>query len=195
VNNSGTIRYDIIVQEAMLGVVKKVLTDAQNDGLKDDHHFYLTYATNYEGVEIPQSLLSKYPDEITIVLQHEYENLTVNDDHFLVTLWFNNVPAHLRVPFKAIKAFFDPSVKFGLQFNIIDASENDDEDQPTAEVTSIDAHQEKIQNEQTSDAPKNEAPKKKVKSKAVKKADKEEKVEKSEDKPDNIISLDAFRKK
>jgi hypothetical protein len=140
VSNSKAIRYDVIVQEAMLGVVKKVLTDAQNEGLQNDHHFYLTYSTCYEGVEIPSSLLSKYPDEITIVLQHEYENLVVHNDYFSVTLWFNNVPAHLRVPFKAIKAFFDPSVKFGLQFNLIEQENlnHDEEQQMTAEVTSLD---------------------------------------------------------
>ncbi len=145
-SNSDVIRYDLIVQEAMLGVVKKVLTDSQKNGLKNDHHFYLTYSTCYEGVEIPSSLLEKYPDEITIVLQHEFEDLIVKEDHFVVTLWFNNVPAHLRVPFKAIKAFFDPSVKFGLQFNIINEAQNDAlEEDNVADITatfknSKDAH-------------------------------------------------------
>ncbi|MFT6071772.1 MAG: hypothetical protein ACJARD_001379 [Alphaproteobacteria bacterium] len=203
VDNSKAIRYDVIVQEAMLGVVKKVLVDAQKDGLHNDHHFYLTYSTCFDGVEIPSSLLSKYPDEITIVLQHEFENLVVNEDHFLVTLWFNNVPAYLRVPFKAIKAFFDPSVKFGLQFNLIDDSV-DDEDHVQAEVTTLGAHQ------VTDDSSEKADPKVKKAVKSTKAADTKKKVVKkslvkdqqSADKAkpeknasDNIINLDSFRKK
>jgi uncharacterized protein len=172
-SNSDVIRYDLIVQEAMLGVVKKVLTDTQKNGLKNDHHFYLTYSTCFEGVEIPSSLLEKYPDEITIVLQHEFEDLIVKEDHFVVTLWFNNVPAHLRVPFKAIKAFFDPSVKFGLQFNIINEEKNDAlEEDNVADITatfknSKDAHK-----------------------------DGDDSVnQKTEAGNNNIVSLDSFRKK
>lgn len=172
-SNSDVIRYDLIVQEAMLGVVKKVLTDTQKNGLKNDHHFYLTYSTCYEGVEIPSSLLEKYPDEITIVLQHEFEDLIVKEDHFVVTLWFNNVPAHLRVPFKAIKAFFDPSVKFGLQFNIVNEEKNAaPEEDNVADITatfknSKDAHKD-------SDDTVNQ---------------------KTEAGNNNIVSLDSFRKK
>ncbi len=172
-SNSDVIRYDLIVQEAMLGVVKKVLTDTQKNGLKNDHHFYLTYSTCYEGVEIPSSLLEKYPDEITIVLQHEFEDLIVKEDHFVVTLWFNNVPAHLCVPFKAIKAFFDPSVKFGLQFNIINEEKDDAlEEDNVADITatfknSKDAHK-------NGDDTVNQ---------------------KTEAGNNNIVSLDSFRKK
>lgn len=184
-SNSDVIRYDLIVQEAMLGVVKKVLTDTQNEGLKDNHHFYLTYSTCYDGVEIPSSLLEKYPDEITIVLQHEFENLVVNEDHFLVTLWFNNVPAHLRVPFKAIKAFFDPSVKFGLQFNVLTAEDDNEDEESDDNVTDI------TQNLKDT----------KEKPKKTKKTTKKETAKSDEDaiddtpKADNIVSLDSFRKK
>lgn len=176
-SNSDVIRYDLIVQEAMLGVVKKVLTDAQKNGLSNDHHFYLTYATCYDGVEIPSHLLEKYPDEITIVLQHEFEDLVVYEDYFIVTLWFNNVPAHLRVPFKAIKAFFDPSVKFGLQFNLI----NEDKSEETNNGDNVDNVSDITENLKTS---KSTSPK----------------TDTSNDtKPDtsnsNIISLDSFRKK
>jgi hypothetical protein len=172
--NSDVIRYDLIVQEAMLGVVKKVLIDAQKNGLKNDHHFYLTYSTCFEGVEIPSHLLEKYPDEITIVLQHEFEDLIVQEDYFMVTLWFNNVAAHLRVPFKAIKAFFDPSVKFGLQFNII-AEEKADITDDTNNVADITA------NLKTS---------KETASKNDTKSDKKPETGNS-----NIVSLDSFRKK
>lgn len=181
-SNSDVIRYDLIVQDAMLGVVKKVLIDTQNDGLKDSHHFYLTYSTCYDGVEIPSSLLEKYPDEITIVLQHEFENLVVNEDHFLVTLWFNNVPAHLRVPFKAIKAFFDPSVKFGLQFNVIDEEMEDE---------ALGAEDDNV----TAIAPNIKETKKPKKSKKATKETSEEAETLPETQADNIVSLDSFRKK
>lgn len=167
-SKSDAIRYDLIVQDAMLGVVKHVLNETQKHGLPADHHFYLTYSTNYEGAEMPSHLLEKYPDEITIVLQHEFEDLKVYENHFEVTLWFNNVPAHLRIPFKAIRAFFDPSVKFGLQFNSL---ENEDEgsEENKAQVTALPV---KVEDKDGS----------------------EEKSEKSSDNT-NIISLDSFRKK
>lgn len=184
-SNSDVIRYDLIVQEAMLGVVKKVLADAQKNGLKDNHHFYLTYSTSFEGVEIPASLLEKYPDEITIVLQHEFENLIVNEDHFLVTLWFNNVPAHLKVPFKAIKAFFDPSVKFGLQFNIIHEEAEIDQPEEAAEETKVTDISETLK------ASKEKASPKSKKSDPKKASDKKKK----EEQQNNIVSLDSFRKK
>ena len=184
-SNSDVIRYDLIVQEAMLGVVKKILTDTQKDGLQNNHHFYLTYSTCHEGVEIPSTLLEKYPDEITIVLQHEFENLVVNEDHFLVTLWFNNVPAHLKVPFKSIKAFFDPSVKFGLQFNVLNEEiEKNSED--TDNISDI-----------TQNIKETKSKAKKTKKTSTKKATPE--VEKNEDnetkETSNIVSLDSFRKK
>ncbi len=175
-SNSDVIRYDLIVQEAMLGVVKKVLIDTQKNGLKNDHHFYLTYATCFDGVEIPSSLLEKYPDEITIVLQHEFEDLIVKEDYFMVTLWFNNVPAHLKVPFKAIKAFFDPSVKFGLQFNII-AEEVVDATDDSNKVTDI---TENLKPAKERGKSKNDASKTDAKTEAGN---------------NNIVSLDSFRKK
>lgn len=117
--NNTVIRYDLIVQDAMLGVVRKVLLETEKHGLSGNHHFYITFSTSYPAVQIPPVLLEKYPEEITIVLQHEFENLTIGQDSFSVTLWFDNIPTHLTVPFHAIKAFFDPSVKFGLQFNVL----------------------------------------------------------------------------
>lgn len=177
-SNQDVIRYDLIVQEAMLGVVKKVLIEAQKNGLKNDHHFYLTYSTCHDGVEIPSHLLEKYPDEITIVLQHEFEDLVVKDDFFTVTLWFNNVPAHLRVPFKAIKAFFDPSVKFGLQFNIIseEVSENNESN-----------HNE----DNIADISNNFKSSKETPSKTEKSSEKDTEHGNN----NNIVSLDSFRKK
>ncbi|MEM6603952.1 MAG: ClpXP protease specificity-enhancing factor SspB [Pseudomonadota bacterium] len=171
VSKSNVIRYDLIVQNAMLSVVRHVLKETQENGLPSDHHFYLTYSTTAEGVEMPSHLLEKYPDEITIVLQHEFEDLKVNEDFFDVTLWFNNVPAHLKVPFKAIRAFFDPSVKFGLQFNSVEAEE-EASDGNSAEVTKIP-----------------------VKSASKDKTEADQEADANEDNKTNIISLDSFRKK
>ncbi len=113
------IRYDLIVQDAMLSVVRRVLQEVEKTGLPGDHHFYITFATNYPGVVMPDALREKYPDEITVVLQHEFEDLAVTNDSFKVTLWFNGNESCLNIPFYALKAFFDPSVKFGLQFNVV----------------------------------------------------------------------------
>ena len=145
-----TIRYDLIVQDAMLSVVRRVLAEAQKSGLPGDHHFYITYATDYPGAVLPANLLQKYPHEITVVLQDEFENLRVEHDGFHVTLWFDGEETDLYVPFYALKDFFDPSVKFGLQFNITVYPEDlpPDADKPEkveseAKVISLDAFRKK----------------------------------------------------
>ncbi len=112
------IRYDLLTQDALRGVIRTVLTDAAVKGLPGDHHFFITFDTRAEGVRISARLKSSYPDEMTIVLQHQFWDLQVGDDDFDVGLAFNAVPERLHVPFKAVKAFFDPSVQFGLQFTV-----------------------------------------------------------------------------
>jgi uncharacterized protein len=112
------IRYDLLTQEALRGVIRTVLTDAAVKGLPGDHHFFITFDTHAEGVRISARLKASYPDEMTIVLQHQFWDLQVGDDDFEVGLAFNAVPERLHVPFKAVKAFFDPSVQFGLQFTV-----------------------------------------------------------------------------
>ncbi len=110
--------YDEMVQDAMIGVVKRVLTVAAHDDLPGDHHFYVTFATRFPGVELPDRLLEEYDQEMTIVLQHDFWDISVDDDRFSVSLNFNSIPAHLVVPYRSIMNFFDPSVKFGLQFTV-----------------------------------------------------------------------------
>lgn len=110
-------RYDQMVETALRGVVRKALEHARDQGLPGDHHFYLTFRTTASGVSIPDYLHDQYPEEMTIVLQHQFWDLVVEDDFFSVTLSFKNRPAELRVPYAALSAFVDPSVKFGLQFN------------------------------------------------------------------------------
>jgi hypothetical protein len=110
------IRYDILAQEALRGVVRTVLADAARNGLPGEHHFYITFNTQTEGVRLSQRMLEQYPKEMTIVLQHQFWDLTVAETGFEVGLSFGGVAERLAVPFAAIESFFDPSVQFGLQF-------------------------------------------------------------------------------
>lgn len=112
------IRYDILTQEALRGVVRTVLTDAAAKGLPGEHHFYINIDTRADGVKISPRLAAQYPEEMTIVLQHQFWDLSVHDDMFEVGLSFNGIPERLIVPLAAIKGFFDPSVQFGLQFAV-----------------------------------------------------------------------------
>ena len=109
------IRYDLLVQEALRSVVRRVLADASRDGLPGDHHFNISFRTHDPGVSIPNFLSSRYPDEMAIILQHEFWDLLVADDRFEVSLNFNRKPERLIVPFTAITGFSDPSVPFGFK--------------------------------------------------------------------------------
>ena len=110
------IPYDEIVQEALRAVVGRVLGSVAEGGLPGDHHFYITFKTQAPGVDIPQRLIERFPDEMTIVLQNRFWDLVVDEERFSVGLSFNQVPAKLVIPFGAITAFVDPAVDFGLQF-------------------------------------------------------------------------------
>jgi uncharacterized protein len=116
------IRYDVLAQEAMRGVLRRVMTDAARQGLPGDHHFYITFLTQAAGVKLSPRLMEQYPQEMTIILQHQFWDLVVTDERFEVGLSFGGVPERLMVPFNAIKSFLDPSVQFGLQFNIGEAA-------------------------------------------------------------------------
>ena len=116
------IRYDLLAQEALRGVLRTVLADAAKNGLPGDHHFFVTFDTSAEGVRLSQRMRAQYPQEMTIVLQHQFWDLTVSDEAFEVGLSFGGVPERLAVPFAAVKGFFDPSVEFGLQFEQIGAA-------------------------------------------------------------------------
>jgi hypothetical protein len=110
------LRYDKMVERALRGVVREAISSAVAGGLPGAHHFYITFKTAAPGVDIGEQLRAKYPDEMTIVIEHQFWELTVTPDAFAVTLSFNNRPERLTIPFAAITAFADPSVKFGLQF-------------------------------------------------------------------------------
>ncbi len=117
--------YTTLVDNAMRGVVRDVLRQVLAKGLVDPHHFFITFRTDHPGVVMSDMLRSKYPHEITIVLQHQFREFKVEQDHFKVVLSFSNIPEKLTVPFAALSGFADPSVKFGLQFH---ASEEEDDD-------------------------------------------------------------------
>jgi hypothetical protein len=111
------IRYDILAQEALRGVVRKVLAEVSKTGLPGEHHFFISFVTRAPGVRLSQRLLEQYDKEMTIVLQNQYWDLKVNEVVFEVGLSFDGHPETLVIPFAAIKGFFDPSVQFGLQFD------------------------------------------------------------------------------
>ncbi len=207
------IRYDLLVQNALRGVVRKVLTDVVRDGLPGSHHFYISFRTDEPRTRISERLREKYPEEMTIVLQHEFWDLVVNDRGFEVGLSFSKIPERLFVPYEAITAFFDPSVQFGLKF------ETKDEDAAvaggTADASAKPGHAPAIVE---ASAPGEEAPR----SAKIEKTEKAEKAEKTprdagrdkkakagkgephpvakpieqDDKAGaEVVSLDAFRKK
>jgi hypothetical protein len=110
-------RYDVLAQHALRNVVKLALQRVMRDGqLPGEHHFFISFDTNFPGVRISERLHAKYPEDMTIVLQHQFWNLQVFDRQFEVELSFDNIPEKLVIPFAAIKGFFDPTVQFGLQF-------------------------------------------------------------------------------
>jgi hypothetical protein len=115
---SDNIRYDLLTQDALRGVIRTVLTNAAAKGLPGDHHFFITFDTRAEGVRMSPRLKASYPEEMTIVLQHQFWDLTVAEEDFEVGLKFNGISERLHIPLKAVKAFLDPSVQFGLQFTI-----------------------------------------------------------------------------
>ena len=145
-----SIDYGNLMHRAMRGLIQTVLRDVAANGLPGAHHFFITFDTTVEGVEIADWLRARYPSEMTIVIQHWFDNLTVTDELFTITLNFGNNPEPLIIPFDAVRTFVDPSVEFGLRFESHDEedeeAEEDDEDpeddpeppQHDAQVVSLD---------------------------------------------------------
>jgi hypothetical protein len=128
------LRYDILVQDALRAMVRGVLADAARKGLPGDHHFFITFDTTAEGVRLSERLRERYPEEMTIVLQHQFWDLKVTDEAFEVGLSFSGVPERLSVPFAAINGFADPTVQFALQFETLGEAADE-----TAAETGVDA--------------------------------------------------------
>src|ERR1700682_6270093 len=117
------IRYDLLTQQALRGVVRSVLADAAKKGLPGDHHFFIEFDTLAPGVRMSDRLRAQHPEKMTIILQHQFWDLTVNDHAFEVGLSFGGITERLTIPFEAISGFFDPSVQFGLQFEEVTEGE------------------------------------------------------------------------
>lgn len=133
------IDYDFLTQQALKRVVRDVLSMTEELGAAPgDHHFYIEFETQAEGVEIPDLLLDSYPVRMTIVLQHQFDDLVVRDEEFSVTLWFKGKQARLTVPFEAVTSFADPSVQFGLRF---DASAGEQKAKIAAEPSAVEENE------------------------------------------------------
>ncbi|MBA3909085.1 MAG: hypothetical protein C0524_04175 [Rhodobacter sp.] len=124
-----SIDYGTLMHRAMRGLIQDVLADVARNGLPGAHHFFITFDTTYPGVELADWLRERYPTEMTVVIQHWFENLTVTDDNFGITLNFGNNPEPMLIPFDAVRTFVDPSVEFGLRFETQSTDEDDDEEE------------------------------------------------------------------
>ncbi|MDO9526007.1 MAG: ClpXP protease specificity-enhancing factor SspB [Gemmobacter sp.] len=132
-----SIDYGNLMHRAMRGLIQQVLTDIADNGLPGAHHFFITFDTTHPDVQIADWLRARYPSEMTIVIQHWFDNLTVTDEGFAITLNFGNQPEPLVIPFDALRTFVDPSVEFGLRFET-SSSDDDDEDSDEVEVVTDD---------------------------------------------------------
>ena len=139
------IPYDEIVQEALRAVVGRVIGEVEKDGLPGEHHFYITFKTRAPGVEIPDHLIAKFPDEMTIVIQNRYWDLKVNGDRFEVGLSFNQISSMLHIPFAAITSFVDPAVDFALQFHVEEVEDDMDGHEPAENDADADSSASEIE--------------------------------------------------
>ena len=137
-NDDEELRYDKMVESALRGVVRQAVEEVIESGLPGDHHFFITFITDYPGVKIPDYLRERYPGEMTIVLQYQFHDLMVNDERLEVTLSFNNVPERLVVPLSAITIFADPSVNFALQFQPLTDEDEDPDFDPDDDIIDSD---------------------------------------------------------
>ncbi len=171
------IRYDLLVQDALKGVVRHVLSDAAANGLPGDHHFYISFRTDHPGVRISQRLRDKHPEEMTIVLQHQFWDLGITEHSFEVGLSFSGIPERLLVAFEALTGFWDPAVDFGLKFELstVESADNDSEQEDEEEAPDP--------------RPASNAPAARAKTPEAAEADAA-----AEDGA-RVVSLDAFRKK
>ena len=138
------IDYGKLMHNAMRSLIQDVLAGVKNNGLPGDHHFFITFDTNHVEVEMAPWLKERYPTEITVVMQHWYDDLDVRDDGFSVTLNFGDTPEHLVIPYEAILTFVDPSVEFGLRF---ESSEDEDNKEEPAAFSSDGPDSQKIEKE------------------------------------------------
>jgi hypothetical protein len=173
------LRYDLMVERALRAVVRDALNVAADEGLPGDHHFYITFRTDSPGVEISDALRTRYPEEMTIVVQHQFWDLAVADDYFAVTLSFSGRPERLVVPYEAISAFADPAVRFGLQFDSLFSPSDEEEEDADEGVTEELLGPDELQDLRQDGAPEEAA----------------RKPEKKKGDDNKVVTLDSFRKK
>lgn len=199
---SDHIRYDLLTQQALRGVVRNVLTEtAKKQVLPGDHHFYISFDTRADGVRVSDRLRAQYPEQMTIILQHQFWDLKVTEDGFEVGLSFGGVPEKLAVPFEAIKGFFDPSVQFGLQFE--EVAETEEADGAAAERKDKPVSKKKLPPAPATIAPAAIRPVSPAQAEKPANAEKADTAASPEnpDKPDKpsggaeVVRLDRFRKK
>lgn len=176
------IRYDILVQDALRGAMRKVLTEVASTGLPGSHHFFITFMTHAPGVKVSSRLLEKYPEQMTIVLQYQFWDLKVTDTHFEIGLSFGDTPEKLHVPFAAVRGFYDPHVNFELEFDV---------DAPEA-VEAAPENKLSVVGEKPEEANAEASPEK-----AADTAESDDAPKDAEDgeKTAEVVSLDAFRRK
>ena len=161
-----SIDYGNLMHTAMRGLIKTVLLDVKDHGLPGEHHFFITFDTTHPDVQIADWLRERYPAEVTVVVQHWFDNLDIRDDGFSITLNFGDAPEPLNIPFDALRTFVDPSVEFGLRFE----ADEDDEEEPA--LHSVDQEAPETEPVEIMLVDEEDAPKKDA----------------------EIVSLDAFRK-
>lgn len=196
------IRYDILAQEALRGVVKKVLTEVSRTGLPGEHHFYITFQTQAPGVRLSPRLLAKYPEDMTIVLQHQFWDMTATEQAIEIGLSFDGIPEKLYIPYTAIITFIDPSVHFSLQFEVEGDGELSEFDELEMEGDEEEATVLTVMNPHSDEPAKSDT---KSKAAAEVDADSAPSDETESDNKDSdeevkengaeVVSLDAFRKK
>ncbi len=172
--SSSFIDYGKLIDDAMHVIVKQALSYVTNGALPGKHHFFISFLTSHPGVHISKALKERYPEEMTIVLQHQFENLKITNENFSVVLSFDNVKEKIEIPFDALIAFADPSVKFGLQFSHIGDKADEEDDNINDKIIA--------QTAETKKSGKVEKKEKKTKGTAPAAAN-------------NVVDIDAFRKK
>ncbi len=193
------IRYDVLTQEALRNVIRKVLQEASVAGLPGDHHFFITFRTDHPSVRLSTRMRERYPEEMTIVVQHSFWDLKVSENNFEIDLSFDDILERLRVPFASLKGFFDPHVKFGVQFDAeyLEAANADSEN----EDLDLGNPENLPQPAQTREITKAKPPTKVSRKKAAKTKKPETGVEdtgndaQTEEGGAEIVSLDKFRNK
>ncbi len=192
------IRYDVLTQEALRDVIRKVLEEVASSGLPGEHHFFITFRTDHPSVRLSARMRERYPEKMTIVIQHSFWDLKITDTYFEIDLSFDDILERLRVPFSSLKGFFDPHVKFGVQFDadcleaanadvemVLESSDDDGESENLPQVA------------QTRDMTKSPKKAKKKTSEAQKEKPKDVAEKSSSENAESaeIVSLDQFRKK